>query len=264
MVSSSMVKSTGTNWKVNKASSGKAKSNKSDISAFTGNALNNMQAIVHFKAKDPVSALTHFIGCIAAIIMTPVLLIRGASFQTSVGNLISLSIFMISMILLYGASASYHSFSLEGKAGLRLKRLDHMMIFVLIAGTYTPICIIALNNMTGTVLLTVIWSVAVVGMLFKLFWVTCPKWVSSVIYIAMGWAVIFAMPALIAAVSTECFVWLLAGGIMYTVGGVIYALKLIRFNTRGSLWGSHEIFHLFVLAGSLCHFICIYNLLTAS
>jgi len=223
------------------------------------NLQNSLQGAITFKAKDPMSALTHFIGCVAAIFATPFLLIHAASASASITDLISLSVFMLSMVLLYGASASYHSFNLVGEPELRLKRLDHMMIFVLIAGTYTPVCVCALKE-KGITLLSVVWGLALVGMLFKLLWVTCPKWVSSVIYIAMGWVVVFAMPTLIPAISQASFGWLLAGGIIYTIGGVIYALKLIKFNTRGSLWGSHEIFHLFVLGGSVCQFISIYQL----
>ncbi|MCR5595502.1 MAG: hemolysin III family protein [Lachnospiraceae bacterium] len=229
-----------------------------NIVQFAGDTVDNIKTYA-FHAKDPVSALTHFIGCIAAIVFTPVLLIHASDNGASMKDLIALSIFMLSMISLYGASASYHGFNVPGEAGLRLKRLDHMMIFVLIAGTYTPICVCAMGT-GGVTLLCVIWSIAFAGMCFKLLWVTCPKWVSSVIYISMGWVVIFAMPTLIGSVSTVSLVWLYAGGVIYTIGGIIYALKLIRFNDRDSLWGSHEIFHLFVMAGSLCHFICIYGL----
>ena len=217
-------------------------------------------SIIEFSVKDPMSALTHFIGCILAILTTPLILIHAAYAGATLISLISISVFMISMVLLYGASASYHTFNLSGEAGLRLKRLDHMMIFVLIAGTYTPVCAIALNNPTGKIMLSAVWAVAAIGMLFKLLWVTCPKWISSVIYIGMGWIVIFAMPTLYKSTSIKCFLWLLIGGIIYTVGGVIYALKCVRFNNRGSLWGSHEIFHLFIKGGSFCHFMCIYNL----
>ena len=177
------------------------------------------------------------------------------------GKLISLAIFMLSMILLYGASATYHAVWFEGEAGMVFKRIDHMMIFVLIAGSYTPVCICALGS-TGKYMLTTVWILAFAGMIFKLFWVTCPKWLSSVMYISIGWIVVFALPQLITNVNLTCFSWLLAGGIMYTIGGVIYALKLIKFNSRNSLWGSHEIFHLFVMAGSLCHYISMFYLFT--
>ena len=231
----------------------------SNIGSFSGENLNLINGRQQFRAKDPVSALTHFIGCVCAILFTPVLLIHASSAGASMTDLIALSIFMLSMISLYGASASYHCFLLGGEAGMRLKRLDHMMIFVLIAGTYTPICVCAMEK-EGTILLCVVWGIAIAGMMFKLMWVTCPKWISSIMYIAMGWVVVFAMPSLIPHVSTSTLVWLYTGGVIYTVGGIIYALKLIRFNSRKSMWGSHEIFHLFVMAGSICHFISIYGI----
>ena len=209
--------------------------------------------------KDPVSCLTHALACVAAVFASPFLLIHAADHGVSRSGLISLAVFMLSMIMLYGASASYHAVKLTGKAGMVFKRIDHMMIFVLIAGSYTPVCICAMGA-TGRILLAAVWAIGIAGMLFKLFWVTCPKWLSSVIYIGMGWVVVFAMPTLIPVISKAAFGWLLAGGIIYTIGGVIYALKLVSFNSRGSLWGSHEIFHLFVMAGSLCHFISMWQL----
>ena len=209
--------------------------------------------------KDPVSCLTHALACVAAVFASPFLLIHAADHGVGRSGLISLAVFMLSMIMLYGASASYHAVKLTGKAGMVFKRIDHMMIFVLIAGSYTPVCICAMGA-TGRILLAAVWAIGIAGMLFKLFWVTCPKWLSSVIYIGMGWVVVFAMPTLIPVISKAAFGWLLAGGIIYTIGGVIYALKLVSFNSRGSLWGSHEIFHLFVMAGSLCHFISMWQL----
>lgn len=209
--------------------------------------------------KDPVSCLTHAIACVAAVFASPFLLIHAADQGIGRTGLISLAVFMLSMIMLYGASATYHAVKLPGEAGMIFKRIDHMMIFVLIAGSYTPVCICALGN-KGILLLGAVWAIGIAGMLFKLFWVTCPKWLSSVIYIGMGWVVVFAMPTLIPAVSKAAFFWLLGGGIIYTIGGIIYALKLVKFNSRGSLWGSHEIFHLFVMAGSLCHYISMWQL----
>ena len=195
--------------------------------------------------KDPVSCLTHAIACVAAVFASPFLLIHAADQGIGRTGLISLAVFMLSMIMLYGASATYHAVKLPGEAGMIFKRIDHMMIFV---------------GNKGRLLLGAVWAIGIAGMLFKLFWVTCPKWLSSVIYIGMGWVVIFAMPALIPAVSKAAFFWLLGGGIIYTIGGIIYALKLVKFNSRGSLWGSHEIFHLFVMAGSLCHYISMWQL----
>ena len=168
-------------------------------------------------------------------------------------------IFMLSMVLLYGASATYHSVNLSGKPLRIFRKIDHMMIFVLIAGSYTPVCLIVLGGKEGVTMLTVVWSIAIAGMLIKAFWITCPKWFSSIIYIAMGWVCVFVFRELIHTLSVPAFCWLLAGGIIYTVGGIIYALKLPIFNAKHANFGSHEIFHLFVMAGSICHFIFMYR-----
>ena len=108
-------------------------------------------------------------------------------------------------------------------------------------------------------MLALIWGIAIAGMLLKAFWISCPKWFSSMIYIAMGWVCVFVFGQLFETLSVEAFLWLLAGGIIYTVGGVIYALKLSIFNSRHVNFGSHEVFHLFVMAGSICHFIFMYR-----
>ena len=135
------------------------------------------------------------------------------------------------------------------------------MIFVLIAGTYTPVCVIAIRGALGYGLLALIWGIALLGIIFKAFWVTCPKWVSSVLYIGMGWTCLLAFTQILNALPREAFYWLLAGGIIYTAGGIIYALKLPIFNGRHKYFGSHEIFHLFVMGGSICHFILMYKFL---
>lgn len=162
-----------------------------------------------FQVRDPMSALTHFIALIAAIFATPILLIHAAESGADRAHLISLSIFMLSMVLLYGASTAYHTFSLTEKGCRTLKKLDHTMIFYLIAGSYTPVCVVALQNYR---LLALVWALAFAGTVFKLCWVTCPKWVSSVIYIAMGWSCLTAMPEIIAALTKWGFFWLLTGG----------------------------------------------------
>lgn len=217
-----------------------------------------IQNVNFFKLKDPGSALTHFIGFVMALFAAFPLLIRAAVSHVNMAGLISLSVFMLSMLMLYAASSIYHSFNLSGKGNIILKKIDHMMIFVLIAGTYTPVCVLILHNKVGYLMLAAVWGVAAAGMILKACWVTCPKWFSSIIYIAMGWICILALPQIIAALSTQQFLWLLAGGILYTVGGVIYALKLPVFNELHKNFGSHEIFHLFVMAGSFCHYMCIY------
>ena len=129
---------------------------------------------------------------------------------------------------------------------------------VLIAGTYTPICLLVLDRKTGIPLLLLVWGIAIAGILIKAFWVYCPKWFSSVLYIGMGWTCVLAFTQILNTLSPAAFGWLLAGGIIYTIGGIIYALKLPIFNNRHKIFGSHEIFHLFVMAGSACHFIVMY------
>lgn len=214
-----------------------------------------------FIVKDRISALTHFIGFLAALAGMPLLLMKAAAHHADA--MPALSIFMGSMILLYGASASYHAFNINPKANLILKRIDHCNIFLLIAGSYTPICVMALPPEKGAGLLLFIWSAAFLGIIFKLFFVTCPKWVSSVLYIAMGWACVSYIP-LLARSMQGGFLWLLAGGIFYTVGGVIYAMRLNLFKKFARFgFGNHELFHLFVMAGSLCHYLMIYLYLLA-
>lgn len=207
--------------------------------------------------REPGSALTHFIAMLlAAFAATP--LLTKAALYASRESIIALSIFCVSMILLYGASATYHSLNLSGRPLRIFRKIDHMMIFILIAGSYTPICLTVLGGKLGYTLLAVIWGLALFGMLLKACWITCPKWFSSVIYIAMGWACVAVFGPLLQVLPTTAFLWLLAGGIIYTIGGVIYALKLPLFNAKHEFFGSHEIFHLFVMAGSFCHFIFMY------
>lgn len=207
--------------------------------------------------REPGSAITHWIGMMLAIFASTPLLLK--SFVSSgTKTFYAMCVFILSMILLYGASATYHAVNLSGKSLKIFRKIDHMMIFVLIAGSYTPVCLIVLGGQLGYTLLTVVWSIALAGMLIKAFWVTCPKWFSSIIYIAMGWVCVFVFGQLWNSLPKAAFLWLLAGGIIYTAGGIIYALKLPIFNSKHAYFGSHEIFHLFVMGGSICHFIFMY------
>lgn len=206
--------------------------------------------------REPGSAITHLIGMILAAAATTPLLIKSALAGGS--TLMALSIFCLSMVLLYGASTVYHSVNLKGSALKIFKKIDHMMIFVLIAGSYTPICLIVLGGRAGYTLLTVVWGIALIGMLLKACWVTCPKWFSSIIYISMGWVCAAVFGKLWDTLTLAAFGWLLAGGIIYTVGGIIYAIKPRFFDEKHPSFGLHEIFHLFVMGGSICHFIFMF------
>ncbi len=212
-----------------------------------------------FRVKDRMSALSHFIGFLCSIVLTPVLLIKGALDGMSTAELGALSIFTLSMVLLYGASTAYHSFDLgDSGRNRRLRKLDHMMIPVLIAGTYTPLCVTTLRNNGGMTLLAVIWILALLSILFKAFWVTCPRFVSSIIYIAMGWACAPYLGALHSLLTPGGFRFLLLGGILYTTGGIIYATKLPMLE-KNREFRSHELFHLFILGGTLMHYLMVFS-----
>ena len=172
--------------------------------------------------KDPGSAITHFIGMLMAIFAAVPLLIKAAHEPQRI-YLISLTIYAVSLILLYAASTTYHTFICSEKLTTVLKKIDHMMIFVLIAGSYTPICMLVLERRTGMMLLALIWGIAAIGILIKAFWVYCPKWVSSILYIGMGWTCVLAFSQILNNLTRSEFAWLLAGGIIYTIGGIIYA-----------------------------------------
>lgn len=206
--------------------------------------------------RDPGSALTHFIAMLLAAGSSLPLLMKAASISPKC--LIAMFIFIASMILLYGASATYHWATLSEALIKKLRKIDHAMIFVLIAGSYTPVCLIVLEPQKGYPLLFAVWCIAILGIAIKILWITCPKWFSSALYIAMGWLCVFVFGPLIHTLPRAAFLWLLAGGIIYTIGGIIYALKLPIFNAKHKYFGSHEIFHLFVMGGSFCHFVFMY------
>ena len=207
--------------------------------------------------REPGSAITHFIGMMLAVFASTPLLIK-AAVSDGLTAFVAMTVFMLSMIALYGASALYHSVMVKDRILRVFRKIDHMMIFVLIAGSYTPVCLIVLGGRMGYTLLAVVWGIAIIGMVVKALWITCPKWFSSVIYIAMGWVCLAVFGTLIDKLPTAALCWLVAGGVIYTAGGIIYALKLPIFNAKHKFFGSHEIFHLFVMGGSLCHFVFMY------
>ena len=206
-----------------------------------------------FEARDPISALTHLIGLLAVIPVFFCLLYRSDSMIKTIG----LSIFGISLILLYSASTIYHTLKLSAEKIAVLRRIDHMMIFVLIAGTYTPVCLVTLAGKWGYILLALIWCIAVAGVFMKVFWMNAPRWLSTMIYVIMGWLSITAFVPLMKAVGWGGFGILLAGGVAYTLGAVIYALKKPNLAILKS-FGFHEIFHVFVMVGSGFHVLFMF------
>ena len=207
--------------------------------------------------REPGSALTHFIAMLLALCAAVPLLVR-AAVHSGVKSLTAMTVFMISMVLLYAASTIYHSVNCSGRILRIFRKMDHMMIFILIAGTYTPVCLLTLPKPSGLMLLAAVLGIALVGIFIKGFWITCPKWFSSVLYIAMGWSCLSVLGQLFSLLPLHAFLWLLAGGLIYTAGGIIYALRLPLFDARHPMFGLHEIFHLFVMAGSLCHFVFMF------
>lgn len=207
--------------------------------------------------REPGSALTHFIAMLLALCAAVPLLVR-AAVHSGVKSLTAMTVFMISMVLLYAASTIYHSVNCSGRILRIFRKMDHMMIFILIAGTYTPVCLLTLPKPSGLMLLAAVWGIALVGIFIKGFWITCPKWFSSILYIAMGWSCLSVLGQLFSLLPLHAFLWLLAGGLIYTAGGIIYALRLPLFDARHPMFGLHEIFHLFVMAGSLCHFVFMF------
>jgi hemolysin III len=212
---------------------------------------------MYTKLKDPGSAITHLIAMVGAVICSFPLIIKSIRSGNHTATF-AMAVFICSMILLYAASTLYHSLDISTKVNLVFRRIDHAMIFILIAGSYTPVCLLALPSSKGLPLLLFIWLAAIVGIVLKIFFINCPHWVSSILYIAMGWTCVFVFHPLLSTLPKAAFGWLFAGGIVYTIGGVLYGLKLKVFEKLPANFGSHEIFHLFVMGGSICHFIFMY------
>lgn len=212
------------------------------------------------KIREPLNTWTHFIGIVLSVAALITLVIT-AIMKRSPVSLAGGIVFGISLILLYTASTIYHGYNGDDQIILRLKKLDHAMIFVLIAGTYTPICLIALRGPLGYGLLIGIWSLALIGMVTKVIFIHMPRWLSAGMYLFMGWiSVAFILP-LSKTLPTNGFLWLIIGGLFYTVGAIFYATKSEKIKL--GRFGFHEIFHLFILAGSAAHFILIHRYLIA-
>lgn len=207
--------------------------------------------------REPINGLTHLIGAILSSIGLILMLIKVSSNNGTLIQYVVAILFGVSMILLYSASASYHSVISTDKVIKTLKRLDHSMIFVLITGSYAPPCLLALHNKTGYILFGIVAATGILGIVFKMIWINCPKWVSSVMYITIGWFAIFAIYPLSKALTPIAIFLLILGGVLYTIGGVIYAIKSDKIKI--GVFGGHEIFHVFIMLGSLCHFICFFK-----
>jgi hemolysin III len=200
------------------------------------------------RIREPVNAWSHFVGLLLATAGTVALLqLASSSAQT-----VAFTVYGASLILLYGASTVYHALPLPRHRLRPLRTLDHIAIYFLIAGTYTPVALVTLHNRTGLLLLGAAWTIAVAGIPFKIWWLDAPTWISTAIYLAMGYMTLLAAVPLASAVGAGGLAWLVGGGVAYTVGAIIFTRE--RPDPFPGVFGHHEIWHLLVLVGSGCHF----------
>ena len=207
------------------------------------------------KAREPMSSFTHLIGAVFFAVATILLIVKTLlQPHWNAKVLVGIILFGASLIALYVASSVYHFATGSDRKLLILRKLDHAMIYVLIAGTYTPILLQYMTGIKGWVFVAAIWACAALGIIIKLCWFGAPRWLQTLLYVAMGWAVLFDISVL-QAMNGIAVLLLAAGGISYTAGAVIYMLKKPNFAPS---FGFHELFHIFVLMGSLCHFLMIF------
>jgi hemolysin III len=202
--------------------------------------------------REPVNGLTHFFAAIAALIGMVILIIVG---RGSLDRTIALTIYGVSLVLLFAASAAYHMIKARPKVLEILRKLDHSAIYLLIAGTYTPFCTIMFDGFWKWGMLTVVWSLALIGIVVKIFIVNAARWLNAGIYIVMGWLCIAAIGEMLRVLPPWALTWLVVGGVLYTLGAVVYITKILNF--WPGKFGFHEVWHIFVLLGALAHFIAI-------
>ncbi len=209
------------------------------------------------KIKDPISGFSHLIGAIASVIGLVFLIVMASFYSSEIAwDIVSFTIFGIGLILLYTFSSLYHLLNVGTTATNVLRKFDHIMIYILIASTYTPICLGPLRGPWGWSIFGVVWGIALIGTILTSVWLKAPRWLTTSLYLIMGWTVIVAIYPVIITFSKlnmlHSLWWLVAGGIFYTIGAIIYGLKWPSLKNK--YFGFHEIFHIFVMLGSLCHY----------
>ncbi len=198
--------------------------------------------------EEKINVISHFVGLLLSIAALALLVVK-ASLMGNVWHIVSFSVYGLSLIVLYLASTLYHNSKNPIKRA-KLNIFDHAAIYVLIAGSYTPFTLVTLNGTVGWVLFGLTWGAALAGVVFKIFFIGKFDKLSTVMYVLMGWMVVFAMKPLYENLSPQGLFWLIMGGVFYTVGAVFYAQNKLKFN--------HAIFHIFVLLGSASHFVSIF------
>jgi hemolysin III len=204
------------------------------------------------KLREPVNSLTHWAGAILALAGLVALLIVGWS---TPAKIVSLLIYGLSLIAMFSASATYHMVRAKDKVLLILRKIDHSAIFLLIAGTYTPFCINAFDGFWKWGMLIIIWSLAAIGIIVKVFYIKAPRWLNAGIYVVMGWLCVGASGQMLATLPVWVFVWLITGGVIYTLGAVVYSTKI--FNFKPGVFGFHEVWHIFVLLAAAAHYVAV-------
>lgn len=204
------------------------------------------------KLREPVSGLMHLGGAIAALVGQIVLLVMG---WPGVEKIVAVLVYGLSLVGLFSASATYHLVNAGPKVTAVLRKLDHSAIYLLIAGSYTPFCVLAFEGFFRWGMLAIVWTFAIVGIIVKLFYMGAPRWVSAVIYLLMGWLCVFAAGEMFNALPVFSLVWMIVGGVIYSLGAVVYATKIFDF-VPGK-FGFHEVWHIFVLLGAAAHFIAV-------
>ena len=202
--------------------------------------------------REPVNSLTHWAGALLGLIGLVALLIVGWS---TPAKIISLAIYGVSLIAMFSASATYHMVQAKEKVLLILRKIDHSAIYLLIAGTYTPFCVNAFEGFWKWGMLSIIWSLAVIGIIVKVFYIRAPRWLNAGIYLIMGWLCIAAVGQMLAALPLWVTLWLIAGGVIYSVGAVVYITKI--FNFKPGVFGFHEMWHIFVMLAAAAHFVAV-------
>jgi hemolysin III len=202
--------------------------------------------------REPVNSLTHWVGAVLALIGLIALLLVGWGTPAKV---ISLVIYGVSLIFLFSASATYHTVNRKDKVLEIFRKVDHAAIFLLIAGTYTPFCVIAFSGFWQWGMLSIVWSLALIGIIVKIFYIRSPRWLNAGIYVIMGWLGIAAAGQIFNALPVWVITWLVVGGVIYTLGAIVYSTKI--FNFVPGVFGFHEIWHIFVILAAMAHFIAV-------
>jgi hemolysin III len=212
---------------------------------------------MRYRFQDPVSGFTHLAGALLGVAGLTYLLSRSLP-EGSLWKTLSFTVFGVSLILLYSSSALYHLLDITPEARLVFRRIDHTMIFLLIAGTYTPFCLLPLRGPWGYGILATVWALTLGGIVMSVVWIHAPRWLSTSLYLLTGWVAMAAIYPLSRTLSSPGMFWLLTGGFFYTAGAVIYGLKWP--DPWPPRFGYHEIWHFFVLAGSASHFLSVATL----